>query len=245
MQIEPTGDEPVIVARSLGPHGEVALRRRGSGRDAVDELIVNGTFAMDSADTASERALAQLAFPPGSVRRRVLIGGLGLGYTAAAALDLTLDHTDLVQVDVVEIEPALVKWAGVDVTPTLSRVARDPRTHLIVDDIAHALTGPVEAEFRTWDAILLDVDNGPDFLIHTHNASLYTVELLSAAYSRLVPGGRLAIWCQGPSPLLMDTLSAIGATARQHLFETTRGQRQFRYAICTLDRPPTSTDAAE
>ena len=90
------------LARHLGPRGEVVLRRRrGAGAD-VEELIVNGVFAMDSTDTWTERKLAEIALA-GYRARRVLVGGLGLGYTAAELLAADVEH-----LDVVEIEDCLV-----------------------------------------------------------------------------------------------------------------------------------------
>ncbi len=226
-------DEPVTVARATGPYGEIVLRRRSNGTETVDELIINGAFAMDSTDTSSERELARLAHRRGSVGQRWLVGGLGLGYTAAEALDLGVQH-----VDVVEMEPGLVQWARQRLTPTLSRVANDPRTSLIVADLADVVTGL--ADPPAWNAILLDVDNGPDFLIHPGNAFLYATGLLSAAYRRLTPGGRLAIWSQGRSPVLMNTLEAIGPVVHEHLVPVTRGGRRLTYAIYRLDRPPSA-----
>lgn len=241
MHIDPLAADPVVLARATGPQGEVVLRQRGDVGEAVHELIVNGAFAMDSVDTSSERELARLAFPVGSAHRTLLIGGLGLGYTAAEAL-----HLGAERIDVVEREPALVEWARLGLTPTLSQVAADPRTRLVVGDIADVLlrrrpsaVDPAR-EPALWDAILLDVDNGPDFLIHSDNAALYTAELLGTAYGRLAPRGRLAIWCQGPAPALLDTLRRISATAHEHHFTVSRGDRSFSYAIYTLDRPPTA-----
>jgi spermidine synthase len=232
-------DEPVTVAKSAGPRGEVVLRRRGCGRQSVDELIVNGAFAMDSSETTSERCLARLALERCRVGGRILIAGLGLGYTVDEALELPV-----AEIDVVEIEASLVQWAMLSVTPTLGRLAANPRVNLIVGDVADVLAGSA-ASAELWDAIALDVDNGPDFLIHATNASLYTGDLLSLTYARLAPGGRLAIWCQGPSPALMDTLSDMAPAAGQHLFEVVRGERRFSYAICTLDRPPTQPEPAK
>ena len=126
-------EELVTVGRETGPRGEIALRRRGE----IEELVVNGTFAMDSAETRSERELGRLA----RGAERVLVGGLGLGCTVAAVLD-EADHgsTD-VALDVVELEHALVAWAREGRTETLGRVAADPRVRLHVADVATVLAG--------------------------------------------------------------------------------------------------------
>lgn len=221
-------DTPVTIARWNGPRGEVVLRRRGVGDDAVEELIVNGTFAMDSAETGSEQALADLAWPDA----RVLVGGLGLGFTAATLLDARVGS-----VDVVEIEEALVAWAYEGVTLRLSRVARDPRVRLWVADVRAVLTGHEPEPMGPWDAILLDVDNGPDFLIHAENAALYEEEALAAAYKRLAPGGLLAIWCQGAAADLWSRLQALTPTAREEVHKVQRGRHLISYVIYTARAP--------
>ena len=87
-----------------------------------------------------------------------------------------------------------------------------------------------------WDAILLDVDNGPDFLIHAGNAGLYARETLLAGWARLAPGGVLAVWCQGPAPGLLATMRTIAPSAREHRFAVRRGERAFSYVVCALTR---------
>jgi spermidine synthase len=218
------------LARHLGPRGEVVLRRRNRSATAVEELIVNGVFAMDSADTETERRLAEIALG-GPRARRVLVGGLGLGYTAAELLAGGVE-----QLDVVEIEECLVGWAYDGLTPTLAGVARDPRVALHPADVAAVLTGRRPEPRGPWDAILLDVDNGPDFLIHETNAGLYTAPLLAAAYARLTDGGTLAIWSQGPAPDLLTALGRLSPTARPHAFSRVRDGRTLDYVIYTATR---------
>jgi len=227
------------IARHAGPRGEVVLRRRSgvSGED-VDELIVNGAFAMDSSETFTEQQLAELALAGPVRRNRVLVGGLGLGYTAAQVLG-----KDVERLDVVEIEECLIDWAYAGLTPTLATVAADPRTRLHAADIRSVLTGVVAEPAGPWDAIILDVDNGPDFLIHGGNDALYAEPSLAAAYAQLAPGGRCAIWCQGAVPELLDTLRRVASTADQHIFTRVRDGRRLDYAIYTMTRPGTPVPA--
>ncbi|WP_040162097.1 spermidine synthase [Nigerium massiliense] len=217
--------EPVeTIARADTPLGELALRRRGD----VVELIVNGVFAMDSAETTSELALADAAgTPPG----RVLVGGLGLGYTAARLLD-----NGAAEIDVVELAGALLDWAGAGVTPQLARVAGDPRVRLHAADIGDWIAGRAE----TWDAILLDVDNGPTFLVHDGNERLYAAPLLTEFARRLGPGGVLMIWCETPSPALLATLQGLGPglAADEVIVPIEREGRAFDYALYRLRRGP-------
>lgn len=248
-------EPPLTLARRTGPRGEVVLRRRTVGDETVDELIVNGAFAMDSAETGSERALAALAWPGA----RVLVGGLGLGFTAEAVL-----AERAATVDVVELEEALVGWAYEGLTPRLGRLARDPHVRLWVADVVTVLTAgepgagdgtpggaapgrpdpepplPTRAGVEPagptgpWDAILLDVDNGPDFLIHAENAALYGVDVLRSALRRLRPGGVLAIWCQGAHAALRTRLEALSPSTREQHHVVQRGRHRIEYVIYTV-----------
>jgi spermidine synthase len=222
------------IARHIGPRGEVVLRRRlGAGR-SVDELITNGTFAMDSSESSTERMLGELAVPSGHARR-VLVGGLGLGYTVAAICTKDVDV-----IDVVEIEECLVDWAYQGMTATLAAVASDPRVRIHSTDVRLVLEGLVDGPTGPWDAIVLDIDNGPDFLIHAENHRLYTETGLRAAYAQLAVGGTLAIWCQGPVPPLHAALQNIAPVTHEHLSEVSRGERSLQYAIYTVSRPTKS-----
>lgn len=218
------------LARYQGPRGEVVVRRREGTGSEVDELIVNGVFAMDSAETFTEQQLAEVVLA-GRRRSSVLVGGLGLGYTAAALLAGDLDR-----LDVVEIEDCLVEWAYAGLTPTLATVAADPRVHLHTADVGAMLAGRGGGPTGPWDAIVLDVDNGPDFLIHDANAALYAGPGLAAAYARLTPGGTLAIWCQGLAPDLLAALRRLSQTGAGHSYRRVRQGRELAYVIYTVTR---------
>jgi spermidine synthase len=223
-------DELHTLGRGAGPGGETALReRRRPDGAVVHELVVNGVFAMDSTETTSERELAGFA---AQARGAVLVGGLGLGYTAAAVLDQTPGPA---RVDVVELDPHLVGWAEEGRTPLLARVAHDPRTRLHTGDVTATLTGGGPAA-GPWDAILLDVDNGPDFLIHLANARLYEDDALAAARASLSPGGVLALWCQGPAPALLERLRRLEGSTREHRYAVERDGRRFSYVVLSLHR---------
>ena len=212
--------DSTVIARTGTPTGEIALRRRGD----VVELIVNGVFAMDSAEVASEIALADAA---GAAPGRVLVGGLGLGFTAARLLDNGVRH-----VDVVELARPLIDWAMTGVTEQLERVAHDPRVQLHHGDIAEWLPRRPDA----FDAILLDVDNGPGFLIHDRNARVYADEWLRGAAAHLNPGGVLVIWSEGPAPLLAGTLASLGVLT-ETVIPIEREGRRFDYVLYQLRQP--------
>ena len=235
-------NEVETLAAQLGPRGEVRLRRRTPADGVpVEELIVNGVFAMDSTETFSERALGDIALAPthrdGLVR--VLVGGLGLGYTVLQILEAADRQSLEVVVDVVEIEPSLVDWALAGLTTTWARIAGDERVRLHAADIGDVLGGRRRDPVGPWDAILLDVDNGPDFLIHGDNAALYAETGLRAAYAHLADGGTVAVWCQGRSEQLLELLSRIDPSPRENRYAVTRGERQFEYVIYTISRPST------
>lgn len=211
---------PTTLARAESSIGEVALRRRGRHT----ELIVDGAFVMDTVDVSTEVELAELALDRHPAPRRVLVGGLGLGYTAAAvAADDRVRH-----VAVVEMAEPLVDWARAGLLPT---DLDDPRIHLRAADVGEVLV----ATPGEWDVILLDVDNGPGFLVREENAELYAPVGLRRAVAALAPGGVLAIWSSHAAPELLETLRALGVgTVEEVLRHVQREGRDLEYGIYLL-----------
>jgi len=227
-------EETVTLGRSDADGYEIILRRRHSGDTAYDELIINGVFAMDSARTSSEIVLAEALGPqPG----HVLVGGLGLGFTAAHLLDM-----GATQLDIVELSGPLIEWAHQALTPTLGKVAADPRVTIHHGNAATLLSGQptIPGLFGPWDGICLDIDNGPDFLIHPDNASLYTTDGIRTALEHLNPGGGLAIWSQSPAKEFWFDLTSIDENATERLVEIERLNRKMDYAIYTVHAPARS-----
>ncbi|WP_222195890.1 spermidine synthase [Modestobacter italicus] len=218
------------LGRADGAHGEVALRRRTAEDGATHlELVVDGVFAMDDVDTSTEQALATqaLARCPGD-GLRVLVGGLGLGWTAATALA----DPRVAAVDVAELQGPLVEWAGRGLLPALP--SGDERLTLHVTDVADHLA----ASAGRHDAVLLDVDNGPAFLVHEANAGLYSEAGLATAVAALRPGGVLAIWSSDPAPELADRLTGLPDVVDvEHLvLPVERDGRRYDYAIVLARR---------
>ncbi len=220
---------PQTLARADSPAGEVALRRRFASTGPIYELIVNGVFAMDSAETRSEIRLAELALADGA--RRILVGGLGLGWTA-----LTLARGGAERVDVVELATPLIEWARAGLVPSLTEVVAAPAVRLFAGDVAQVLAGR-DGPAGPWDAVLLDVDNGPDFLIRPENGPLYAPEALRAATRSVAPGGRLYVWCQGESPELAATLAGLG-DATTTIVPVRRDGHAIDYVIYRLAPAP-------
>ncbi len=196
--------EYVEVARCVSERGELVLRERrpDGGGPTVLELRANGTFVMDTAEHASERALADAALDAVADPRRVLVGGLGLGFT----LDRVLGDSRVEHVDVVEIEPVLVDWMRDGTIPHGRRLLADSRARIVVADIARAVT---EAGDATYDVVLLDVDNGPDQLVHDANRAIYEEPFLRTVHARLGPGGALVVWSAARAPRLLETLRSV------------------------------------
>ena len=191
------------LARAESDRGEVVLRRRLDPErpesPSVLELRVNGVFVMDTFETRTEGALARAALAELESPRRVLVGGLGLGYTAHEVLA----DSRVEQVVVAEIEDALVSWFRDGTVPYGPGYLADERLRVAVADVRLVVQ---EAARAAYDLILLDVDNGPDFLVHPENAELYEAGFLEAARRALSPGGRLVVWSSTRSAELESEL---------------------------------------
>jgi spermidine synthase len=163
---------------------DVVVRRRGDG---ALELRVNGVFVMDDVESTSERRLAGLTLERGA--RDVVVGGLGLGFTTRALLaDERVRH-----VLVAELHPAVV---------AANEIA-DPRLTVVIGDVRDLVPEQPDASA---DAVLLDVDNGPDHLVHPGNAAVYSDAFVAECVRVLRPGGTLAVWSMADSPALRTTL---------------------------------------
>jgi spermidine synthase len=227
--------EYVEVARCDSERGELVLRERRpgpedpSGGPTVLVLRANGVFGMDSAEHASEQALADAALAVVDEPRRVLVGGLGLGYTLQRVLgDRRVEH-----VDVVEIEPALVDWMRDGTIPHGRQLLADSRARVVVADLAQAVT---EAMSTTYDVMLLDVDNGPGQLVHDANARLYAETFLRAALARLDPGGALVVWSAERSPALAATLSSVFGDVEEQSHDVRLQDRDEHYWLYAARR---------
>jgi spermidine synthase len=216
-------DPPTTLARGDGQLGELVLRRRG-GTPPVYELIVNGVFLMDTAETSTERLLADAVLKRCRAPRHVLVGGLGLGYTVKALLP---DHR-VERIDVIEIEPLLVDWLRAGLVPDTASILSDQRVRVAIGDVAGAFTDVAPASY---DVALLDVDNGPDFLVHERNATVYQERVLSAAGRALRPGGILAVWSAAPSESLSERLAAMVGPVEVVTADVARDGRALSYYL--------------
>ena len=195
--------EHVEVARAESERGEIVLRaRREEGGPEVLELRVNGVFVMDTAETTSEVALATAALELVEEPRQVLVGGLGLGHT----LQAVLTDPRVERCTVVEIEEALVGWMRDGTLRHGQQVLADARANVVVADVSLALA---EAREASYDLVLLDVDNGPGYLVHEGNAALYEPPFLGLLRRVVRPGGAVAIWSAAESATLEANLEEV------------------------------------
>jgi spermidine synthase len=193
--------------RSPVPGGsEMVLYRRQN--DFM--ILVNGLELMGSRAHASEEQLAALgcAGLRAVAGARVLIGGLGMGFTVRAALRTLGDDA---RVDVAELVPAVVRWNRGVLAPLAGAPLEDRRVHVIEKDVAHVLKDAT-SHHDGYDAILLDVDNGPSALSSPLNARLYDDAGLARALRALRAGGVLATWSTSDDPKYTQRLNKAGFT---------------------------------
>lgn len=197
---DPIPEPPTVLARHTTNTGEIQLQRRllADGSD-VFEIISDGVFLMSSQFHLGEQVLAQQTLLDVEQHlhadRRVLIGGLGMGFT----LRETLQHA-VNKVDVVEISSHVIDWNRQFLAPLSKNALSDSRAHLVHHDLYSVLN---ETKPATYAAIILDVDNGPSWLVHDQNVRLYTDEALAAWSTLLLPNGVLAVWSAQMEPEFM------------------------------------------
>lgn len=211
--------------------GHLVLRRRRSpalGGD-VFEVILDGEFLMSSHVHDAEVALAELALEPFANRGvRVLVGGLGLGHTVAAALDFA--HVE--KVVVVEYLAAVIDWHREKLVPLAHRLIDDPRCVLVQDDFFDFVGRA--SDQGVFDAILLDIDHSPELLLHGRSAAFYHSDGgIQGLVARLARDGVFALWsADRPTAAFLDRLGAFFARVRTH---------SVRFPVPHLDTEDTNT----
>jgi spermidine synthase len=193
--------EKLDTARIPGTEDELRLMRRGK-----EYSIMLGTNElMNSRLSGSEAALATLAAKKIEkvAKPHMLIGGLGMGFTLRAALGALGTKAQIV---VAELVPAVVAWARGPMAEIFGDSPNDPRVSIRETDVAEI----IRSHRGAFDAILLDVDNGPEGLTRKANDGLYSAAGLSAAHAALRPGGVLAVWSSGPNPAFAKRLRGAG-----------------------------------
>jgi len=191
----------IDTTRVPGADVELRLMRRG------DEfsMKLGPNELMNSRLSGSEEALATLACRrlEAVERPHLLIGGLGMGFTLRAALTVLGPEA---RITVAELVPAVIAWARGPMAEIFGNSMTDPRVSIREADVIEV----IKAQASVFDAILLDVDNGPEGLIRKANDALYDLRGLKAIRRALRPGGVLAVWSSGPHPLFSKRLRDAG-----------------------------------
>jgi len=216
----------VTLARARTAGGaELTLHRHGDDFQLrVDGQVLMGTHAPES-----ERMLAALACIglPARGGPRVLIGGLGFGYSLRQVLDLAGPDT---VVEVAELLPEIVAWNREFLADVNGRRLDDPRVHVTIGDVVRTLADAPAAHF---DAVLLDVDNGPIAMVQQGNGFLYQPPGLAAIRRSLKPGGRVTFWSAGADPAFTKRLLRAGFTVEVVPVRA----RRHTHTVFVADRP--------
>ncbi len=210
--IEPTAGRFCVLHDSDTDMGTLMLRRRWSPalkRD-VFEMTLDGKLMMSSAVNVSEQALAERALALLAQKPlRVMIGGLGFGFTAMAALA----DSQVQDLTVMERLAPVIDWHRSGLFPWSDALTSDPRLQIVEGDFFAAMAPDANRDAR-YDAILVDIDDSPDLLWHNRHAVFYEARGLEALHRNLRPAGVLALWCAThPGETFMRAVHAVFATA--------------------------------
>jgi spermidine synthase len=222
--------EPIATARI--PGGEtLTLVRHGTDHVVMlgrDELM--GTRMAFSEQQLAELTLDRLDSPA----PRLLIGGYGMGFTLRAALARLGPKG---HVTVAEIVPEILNWAKGPLAALTGESLSDPRVTIELCDVAALIDDAGDGTAPLYDAILLDVDNGPDGIVRVGNERLYTRTGLARARDALAPGGLLAVWSAAPDPKFVRRLNDAGFAVEERFVRARPNNKGPRHTIWFARRP--------
>lgn len=212
--------------------GELRLKRRGG----EFSIMLGSNELMNSRLSGSEEALAVLVRERlgNRTKPRILIGGLGMGFTLRAALAAWGADA---RIEVAELMPAVVAWARGPMAEVFAGCLEDPRVTITVSDVRRLIA----AAPAGYDAILLDVDNGPEGLTVAANDALYDEAGLWQAQAALHPGGILAVWSQGPEHRFTQRLRRAGFAVEELTVRASRSRRGRKHVIWLAAREQAAT----
>jgi spermidine synthase len=218
----------VDAARVPGAEVELRLMRRGT----EFSMMLGPNELMNSRLSGSEEALATLACRRIEAVKRphLLIGGLGMGFTLRAALAVLGPGA---RITVAELVPAVIAWARGPMAEVFGDSLKDPRADIREADVVDVIGSHAAA----FDAILLDVDNGPEGLIRKANDALYDAKGLKAIRRALRPGGVLAVWSSGPHPAFTRRLRDAGFDVNEVNVRATTRRSGARHVIWFATKP--------
>jgi len=215
-------------ARVPGADVQLRLMQRG----AEFSMRLGQNELMSSRLSGSEEALATLACRRIEAAKspHLLIGGLGMGFTLRAALAVLGSDARIM---VAELVPAVIAWARGPMADIFGDSLDDPRASIREADVVDV----IRSHDSAFDAILLDVDNGPEGLIRKANDALYDLKGLNAIRRALRPGGVLAVWSSGPNPLFSKRLGAAGFDVNEVAVRATTKRSGARHVIWFATKP--------
>ncbi|MER7891628.1 spermidine synthase [Micromonospora sp. NPDC094482] len=211
------GEAATVVDRALTTRGELVLRESAGHY----EIISNGVFLMDTRAGASERLLVREALRLLRPGARLLIGGLGVGFSLAEAAASALPA----EIVVLEIEKTIIDWHRCELAAFSANALDDPRVRVVNEDLVTWLRHTPEL----FDAICLDTDNGPDWTVFQQNDALYDEDGTALLRDRLRDGGVLAIWSAAAAPAYAARLAAVIGPVTTHPVTVTRGEPDVVY----------------
>lgn len=217
----------IDTARVPGADVELRLMRRG----VEFSMMLGPNELMNSRLSGSEEALATLACKRIQTVKapHLLIGGLGMGFTLRAALAVLGPQA---RITVAELVPAVIAWARGPMASVFGQSLNDPRANIREADVIDVIRSNPAA----FDAILLDVDNGPEGLIRKANDALYDLKGLKAIRRALRPGGVLAVWSSGPHPAFSKRLRDAGFDVNEVNVRATAKRSGARHVIWFASR---------
>ena len=219
------------------PMGVLSLRRRRRPNSDIDiyEIKLGDEFLMSSQFTAAEIELARLGLAAlGRENLDVVVGGLGLGYTARAVLE----NTGVRSLIVVDALAEVIEWHEQGLLPLGKELTGDPRCRLVHGDffaLSHSADGfDVDTPSRQFDAVLVDIDHSPRKLLHPRHAALYEPEGVARLAGHLRPGGVFALWSNDPpDPAFERDLAGAFATTKTHVvtFDNLQGDHEVSNTV--------------
>jgi len=208
---------PKVIERIQTPRGELQLQRRGNHY----EIISNGTFLMATYNGSSERLLVSAVLNSVPHAKRVIIGGLGVGFSLAEALR----YASIQEVKAVEIEEKVIDWNRTYLASFSRNALDDPRTHIVQGDLLKWIW----REEGKYDAICLDIDNGPDWTVTDSNNDLYQEKSLDRLAQMLHPKGVVAFWSASHSEDFQQLLGHIFSDVRTKTIPREKGEDDYIY----------------
>jgi len=226
----------VKLAESKMPDGTTYSLHQHDGKIF---LKYNGFDLMSTALTYSEQMLAEVGCstllensPSRPAHPKILIGGLGLGFTLKRTLELIGSPAT---VDVAELMPPLIEWNRTHLVEHNGPLLEDPRTNIIQGDLFDIVSGKNPASYHS---ILLDIDNTPDDLITSGNSRLYTPEFLQQLKKLITPDGCIAYWLSEPAPKFKKLLSKTGCSVEEHASKDHKNSKRSRHCLLVARQRP-------